>query len=190
MSMIGCFYALKDEDLEIIVKAPKRIHGLWSRPQPPKNPSFLSRLLGAKPQPAVAPDDWQPAEKPVAFDVDKAWQGIHFLLTGSDWEGDGPLAFILHGGREISEDLGYGPAHGFSSSEVKTIDAALRDVDGASLFARADPGEFTKREIYPEVWDKEPKEQCIGYVIEHFNGLKKFIGEAAQSGRALIAYIG
>lgn len=188
--MIGCFCAVKDDDLEEIIKAPKRIHRLWSRPQPPKNPSFLSRLLGAKPHPAVPADEWQPSEKPTLHDVDKAWQGIHFLLTGTDWEGEGPLAFILHGGREIAEDLGYGPPHGFTSSEVRTIDAALREVDGSALFERADPEEFAKHEIYPEVWTREPKEQCMGYVIEHFNELKKFIGDVAQSGRALIAYIG
>ena len=190
MSMIGCFYALKDEDLEAVVKAPKRIHRLWSRPQPPTSPSFLSRLFGGKPAAPAPQDDWQPSEKPTAFDVDKAWQGIHFLLTGSDWEGDGLLSFILRGGREIAEDLGYGPAHGFTSAEVRAIDAALQKVDSAALYERADPTEFTKHEIYPQIWAREPKEQCIGYVIEYFNSLKKFVGEVAQSGRGLIAYIG
>jgi hypothetical protein len=189
MSMIGCFYSLKDQDLEDVIKAPKRIHRLWSKPQPGKAPSFLGRLFGAKAQPPAEQDQWRPSDKPTAFDVDKAWQGIHFLLTG-DWEGDGPLSFILHGGREIAEDLGYGPAHGFTSSEVKEIDAALRNIEPAALYERADPAEFTRQEIYPQVWANEPKEQCIGYVTDYFKELKKFISGAAQSGRALIAYIG
>jgi len=190
MSMIGCFYALKDEDLEALIAAPKRIHLLWSKPQPPQSPSLLGRLFGGKPTTPTPQDNWQPSEPPTAFDVDKAWQGIHFLLTGSDWEGDGPLAFVLHGGREIAEDLGYGSPHGFTSSEVKAIDAALQKIDPAALFERADPTEFTKHELYPDIWDKEPKEECIGYVIDYLNGLKKFISETAQSGRALIAYLG
>ncbi|MBA4147556.1 MAG: YfbM family protein [Verrucomicrobia bacterium] len=190
MSMIGCFYALKDEDLEAIVKAPKRIHRLWSKPPPPKEPSFLGRLFGAQKQSPADQDQWEPSDKPTAFDVDKAWQGIHFLLTGSDWEGDGPLAFILHGGREIPEDLGYGSPHGFTSSEVRVIDAALRDVEASALYERADLSKFTEQEIYPQIWATEPKEQCIGYVTEYFKELKKFVAESAQSGRALIAYIG
>ena len=122
--------------------------------------------------------------------MDKAWQGIHFLLTGSDWEGDGPLPFILHGGREIDEDLGYGPAHGFSSAEVKEIDRSQAMVDPAALFHGADPAEFTRLEIYPDIWAREPKEQCIGYVTEYLIELKKFVSDTAQSGRALIAYLG
>ena len=191
--MIGCFYAVKDADLEAIVKTPRRIHNLWGKPEPiaPYKPSFLLRLFGVKPPPpAPPPEDWQPSEKPIEFDVDKAWQGIHFLLTGSDWEGDGTLAFILHGGREINEDLGYGPPHGFTSAEVKEINAALRKVDEKALYERADPAEFSKNEIYPEIWDKESKEDCIGYVTENLKELKKFISETAQAGRALIVYLG
>lgn len=188
--MIGCFYVLKDEDLDAVVKVPKRIHQLWSVPQSPKSPSFISRLLGVKPQPAAEPEQWKPLAKPDPFDVDKAWQGIHFLLTGSDREGEGDLAFILKGGREIAEDLGYGPPHGFTSSEVKKIASALAAVNPAALYERADPEEFTEKDIYPQIWATEPKEQCIRYVIEHFTGLQKFINNAAQADRALIVYIG
>jgi hypothetical protein len=135
-------------------------------------------------------DQAKASAEPEQFDVDKAWHGIHFLLTGSEWEGDGQLAFILHGGREISEDLGYGPPHGFTSAEVKEIDAALRALDPAALYEQADPGEFTKNGIYPEIWDSEPKEECIGYVIEYLRAVQTFISSVAQSGRALIVYIG
>jgi hypothetical protein len=194
MSMIGCFYSLKDEDLEAIIKNPKLIHCLWggeSEPVVAQNPSFFSRLFGAKPPPSLPErEDWKPSEKPVEFDVDKAWQGIHFLLTGSDWEGDGPLAFILHGGREILEEMGYGPPHGFTAKEVKEIDAARKAIDEAALYDRADPAELTKNEIYPQIWESEPKEECIGYLRDNLKGLKKFVAETAQSNRALIAYIG
>jgi hypothetical protein len=187
MSMIGCFYALKDEDLEAIIKEPRRLPSLWGMPEPTTSPSFLSRLFGAKPQPAQQ-EEWQPSEPPTAFDVDKAWQGIHFLLTGSDCEGDGPLAFIMHGGREVeNQEI---PAHGFTSTEVKQIDAALRDIDPTALFQRADFAEFTKLQIYPDIWKSWPKEQSIAYVTDNFRGLKNFISDTAQSGRALIAYIG
>lgn len=188
MSMIGFFYALRDEDLEAIVATPSLVHRLSDDPMPPKKPSFLSRLFGGKPSTSKL-EDWRPSPETTAFDVDKAWHGIHFLLTGSAWEGDGPLAFILHGGREISEDLGYGPPHGFTSAEVKTIDGALQNIAPATLFERADPQDFAKHEIYPEVWTRESKESCIGYVIEYLNALKKFVGDVAQSRRGLVIYI-
>lgn len=193
MSMIGCFYAVRDEDLEAIVEEPKRIAKLWAVPraESPAKPSILSRLFGPKPPPAKeVSDHWVPSEKPESFDVDKAWHGIHFLLTGSDWEGDGPLAFVLRGGRSINHDLGYGPPHGFTSAEVKAIDAALRAVNPDELYARADPKEFASKEIYPTIWQDEPKEECVGYVTENLKSLKEFVTKTAQGNRALIAYLG
>jgi hypothetical protein len=147
-------------------------------------------LFGAK-TPAAAPEEpWKPREKAEEFDVDKAWQGIHFLLTGSDWEGEGPLAFILHGGREINEDLGYGPPHGFASTEVKEISKALEGVNVQELKEKADPAQFKANEIYPDIWDREPKEECLGYVTESLKELRKFVRKTAESNRGLIAYLG
>ncbi|HLN65323.1 MAG TPA: DUF1877 family protein, partial [Symbiobacteriaceae bacterium] len=43
-------------------------------------------------------------------DVDKAWHGIHFLLNGDPWEGEGPLYDAVLGGDAIGETDGdYGP---------------------------------------------------------------------------------
>jgi hypothetical protein len=193
MSMIGCFYALKDEDLEAIIEQPARIKSLWDAPIiQPKQPSLIGKLFGVK---AVAPppeakDAWKPSETPQEFDVDKAWHGIHFLLTGSDWEGEGPLAFILHGGREINEDLGYGPPHGFTSAEVKEISKALDAVNVQDLCDKADLGQFKANEIYPEIWDSEPREECLGYIGESLKELRQFVSQTASANKALIAYLG
>lgn len=194
MSMIGCFYALKDEDLEAVIAEPKRMKALWGAGAlvvPPKSPSLLGRLFGAKPK--VAPQEpeisWKPSELPEEYDVDKAWHGIHFLLTGSDWEGEGPLAFVLHGGREINYDMGYGNPHGFVSSEVKEIARALEGVNIDELYQKADPAKFKELDIYPQIWQHEPKEQCIGYVTEYLKGLREFVQKTASTNRALIVYL-
>src|SRR5687768_10356646 len=116
MSMIGCFYSVTDDDLKAVIAQPTRMRGLDGPPSPVALPSNVMRLFGAKTAPASGESSWAPTAKVESFDVDKAWQGIHFLLTGTDWEGEGPLAFVLHGGAEIEEDMGYGPPHGFTSS--------------------------------------------------------------------------
>jgi len=122
------------------------------------------------------------------FDVDKAWQGIHFLLTNSAWEGSGPLAFILHGGREIEKDFGYGSPHGFTSAEVKKIADALKPIEPGALFEKADQSIFSSEDLYPSIWD-EPKEDCIGYVTHHFKNLKAFVQKTSDSGQALVVYL-
>ena len=173
MSMIGCFSALKDEDLSAILSEPKRMRMLWGPPPSLPKPGFIARLFGAKEPEAITL--WQPSAPVEDLDVDKAWPGIHFLLTGSDLEGDGPLAFVLCGGDEIDEDMGYGPARGFSSSKVVEIAEALKQVDPDALYEKADPKTFEEKEIYPEIWE-ESKEDCIGYVIEHLKEILNRLG--------------
>jgi len=194
MGMIGCFLAVSDDDLKAVIDEPSRMQGLLGgEAPPPESASFFPRIFGGENE-SDSPADTeaasgQPKNPPKEFDVDKAWQGIHFLLTQSDWEGEGPLAFILHGGAEIDEDLGYGPPHGFTSAEVKTIAAALAPIDPQMLYEKADPAEFAANDIYPQIWD-EPKEECIEYITSYFGDLKKFVQETADSDSALIVYIG
>ena len=60
------------------------------------------------------------------IDLDKAWHGIHFLLTGSAWEGDEPLGYLIAAGQPVGdEDVGYGPARVLRPKEVAQLDAAL-----------------------------------------------------------------
>jgi hypothetical protein len=124
-----------------------------------------------------------------AVDVDKAWHGIHFLLCGQPWDGNPPLNFIVSGGSPIGDvDVGYGPARAFTSHEVRAIAEALVPIDGASLGERFNAQEFTEQEIYPEIWG-EPREECLGYLLDYFCGLKEFVLHARDVGLGLIVYI-
>src|SRR5882762_365214 len=60
--------------------------------------------------------------------LEKAWHGLHYLLTGSAGEGGLPLGFLLEGGEEVGEDLGYGSPRLFQPPEVRQIDAALAPI--------------------------------------------------------------
>src|SRR5690242_14594616 len=62
-------------------------------------------------------------------DLDKAWHGIHWLLTGSSEGGEEPLCFLLAGGEQVGDvDVGYGPARALTSSQVALWDAALSQI--------------------------------------------------------------
>ena len=65
MSMIGCFYALSDEDLNAIMDQPKRAERLWAKemaqferekPAPPFGANFLAKPAAKQ----VDDDPWQP----------------------------------------------------------------------------------------------------------------------------------
>jgi hypothetical protein len=67
MSMIGNFLAVSAAKVEELMKNPEDIA------------AFLEEITESV------------EDNRDFLDVDKAWHGIHFLLTGSTWEGEAPL---------------------------------------------------------------------------------------------------
>jgi len=152
--------------------------------------SWLARLLGRGQ--AGLPTLELSEEGYATADLDKAWHGIHYLLTGSAWEGEWPLSFLLLGGAEVGKvDVGYGPARAFTPAEVKEIAGALGGVDEPALRARFHPAEMTRLDIYPTViWNRDPADDdTLGYCVEYFLVLKAFVEQAAARQRGLLIYL-
>ena len=150
---------------------------------------FFQRLFG-RPARAKAPAvDFPLAPGEVdTIDLDKAWHGIHFMLTGTAWEGAPPLNFLLHGGTDIGEvEVGYGPARGMTAAEVKAVAGALAGIDEAFMRARFDPAQMTQLDIYPGIWDRDPADDdSLGYCLEYFSALRAFVMRAAERGVGLV----
>lgn len=124
-------------------------------------------------------------------DLEKAWHGIHYLLTSSAEEGNAPLDFLVVGGQSVGDiEVGYGPARVFTSGEVRAIHAALASIDEAALRARFTPAHMMELEIYPAIWDRDPAEDdTLGYCVEYFVPLKAFVAHAADKGLGLVITI-
>lgn len=123
-----------------------------------------------------------------AFYLDKAWHGIHFLLTGSAWEGDAPLHFLVAGGEEVKDsDVGYGPGRVFTSAQVKDIDAALQAISKEEFESRYDPVGMMEANIYPNIWDRDEEEDdLLEYVSDNFVRLKQYIHTIAGKGMGMV----
>jgi hypothetical protein len=131
------------------------------------------------------------ASEETELDIDKAWQGLHFLLTGTDWGGTPPLDFIIAGGQEVSDvDVGYGPARALRNAELKETVAALDPISAEILRERFDPPQMMKLGIYPEIWDRDPAEDdTLAYLVEYFEMLKPFLARGAASGLGVLIYV-
>jgi hypothetical protein len=150
--------------------------------------SEIDRLL-AKPATIMAFLEPRMSTPGAMLDVDKAWHGIHWLLSGSAWEGDWPLGFIVTGGTAIGdEDVGYGPARALRSAEVLELNTALAKVSRDELKERFDPEELTKAEIYPQIWDEG--DEALDYLLGGFDDLKKYVAEAAAKKMGMLVWIG
>ncbi|QRN98331.1 YfbM family protein [Archangium violaceum] len=125
------------------------------------------------------------------FDLDKAWHGLHFLLTGTDWGGKPPLNFIAVGGETIGDvDVGYGPARAFTPEQLAEISRALDAVSSDALRQRFDPAKMMELDIYPSIWDRDPADDdTLGYVLEYFEMLKSFLRKGAERGLGVVVYM-
>jgi hypothetical protein len=122
-----------------------------------------------------------------SIDIDKAWHGIHFLLTGDAWGGDAPLCNVVLGGTEVGEDAGYGPARYISVDDVRAVADALRDLPREKLAKRFDAAAMSKDSIYPSIWDEG--EDALDYLLTFYESLRAYYFDAASKGNAMLKYL-
>jgi Domain of unknown function (DUF1877) len=149
------------------------------------DPESIDALLDAEDAAAGNPGqhEGQSAE------LDKAWHAIHYLLTGSVWEGRGPEAFLLAGGTPIGDiDVGYGPARGLTVAETREVAAALDKISAETLAGRFDGAKLDAAEIYPEIWVRDGQDG-LDYILEFYQSLRSFVGMAAQKKMGMLLFI-
>ncbi len=120
--------------------------------------------------------------------LEKAWHGLHYLLTGSAGEGGLPLGFLLEGGREIGEDLGYGSPRLFEHAEVQHLNAALTPIGDDELWSRFDPVAMEAEGVYPGIWDEE-EEQLREEYVTYFQELKQVVAQASTRDMGLLVIL-
>jgi hypothetical protein len=165
MSMNGNLRALPDEELQALIADPSGVEQLL----------YASIFGGSN-------------GKSDEIEVDKAWHGLHFLLTGTAWQGSFPLNFIVSGGEDVGDDLGYGPARALRSDDVRKIDAALEPLTRQELGQRFDAQRMTELQIYPDGWTHDPDGERE-YLLEYYTELRAFVRRTAEQGHALIVYL-
>lgn len=123
-------------------------------------------------------------------DLDKAWHGIHYLLTGTDYEGEFPLNFLLSGETVGNIDVGYGPARVFMTEDAKVIYETISKLPDEELRRHFNPSEMMKKKIYPDIWDRDPKkDDTLGYLMEYVQILRNFLHQVVKDKVGFVIYI-
>lgn len=125
-------------------------------------------------------------------DLDKAWHGIHFLLSGDEWSGPLPEGMLLAGGRPIGDvDVGYGPARALLPEEAESFQRAIEKISDAEFDARFDAKKLLDHSIYPEIWDRDLKGEPDGrpYLNEYFKVLKQFFADAVKEKQGVVVFM-
>jgi hypothetical protein len=157
-----------------------------------RRPSLFGRILGQQhaPEGEAAPLVLG-VDELMATDLDKAWHGIHYLLTRTASEGSPPLNLLLAGGTPVGTvDVGYGPARALSSREINDAHLALGQISDDELRSRFAPKEMLKADIYPEIWGRDPAEDdTLGYLMEYVGTLRSFLRDATEERLGAIVYL-
>jgi hypothetical protein len=161
------------------------------------SPAYAQKLLQSPDEVMQYYDDASEGELPEEaqgedLDLDKAWHGLHYLLTNTAWGGEAPLNSLLLGGEQVGNeeehDVGYGPARILLPPQVAAFSQALKTVSPAEIRKSFNPNEMMKLDIYPNVWDRED-EELEEWMQGSLSELKKFLQRAVSQEQAVIIAI-
>jgi hypothetical protein len=124
----------------------------------------------------------------VRGELEKAWHGLHFVFTGRSDEAPPPLGYLLSGGEEVGEDLGYGAARLLNGAEVKAFRDALHAIDARAFDARFDVAALARHDVYPSIWDEDRDELLEEYEM-YFEQLKSDLDRVVAAGEYLLIAI-
>lgn len=132
-------------------------------------------------------EDLLESDGETSVDLDKAWHGLHWLLTGAEGPTAGTPSEAIFGGEPFGEDLGYGPGRLLAASRVSAVAAELHDLDVDTLRSRMDAAAMTQAGIYPSIWDEE--DVFDSYLAPAYQDLRAFYSAASDAGEAVIQTI-
>jgi hypothetical protein len=135
------------------------------------------------------------------IDLDKAWEPLHFLLTGTAHEGEEPACYLARGGEELVEQLddelgdeetGYSSIRVLMPEQMAAFDRHLSSLTLDELRRRFDVTRMVELRIYAKRRSPKPPtddERTLDHLIEAFEDLRTFVRETAASGAGAIAYL-
>ncbi len=119
----------------------------------------------------------------------KDWHVVHFLLTGSAWGGEPPLAETILGGEDFGAELGYGRCRYLAPERVERVARALEGVASETLRARFEPAQLARADIYPmsgAPLTRDELEEYFPDVFAKLDRLADYYAEAAEAGQGML----
>jgi hypothetical protein len=194
--------SLADANIARVVKAPSMAWRLIApeipaeaqvtRPQPAKTTARGKKAASARQtKPKAVPAPKLDANEGARCDLEKSWHGIHYLLTGSAWEGEPPLDFLVNGGRQVGKiDPEHGPVRAFRADETRAIFESISSLSPYELRKRFNARDMTAKEIYPDIWTRSVlEEDSLRYLMDNLDNLRAFLRQTVEAQLGFLVFL-
>lgn len=196
MGMYGFLRRIAAADVERIRNDPELLEAFLFGETPivvedriPGFIGFLLRLTPIKVQRVEAPPPnpnplWPTAGPGEAIDLEKAWHPLHYLLTGTAWEGAEPASYLVHGGEPLGDDDDVN-VRLLRPPQVRAFADFLAALAPEEVARRYDPARMEKLGVWtPGRLEGDELEVDRRYLIDTFVALRDFAVSAAGRGDA------
>ncbi|GGO02819.1 YfbM family protein [Saccharibacillus kuerlensis] len=122
------------------------------------------------------------------LDLDKSWQGLHYLLCGDPYGGEGPLFDALMGGRPLNEgeeeDM---IVRYLTPDQVRDVAEALESIERKDLARGFEPDDMNESGVYPAPdWNEEGE---LDYLLDYYEPMRNHYRSAAEAGEGMLIYV-
>jgi hypothetical protein len=192
MGVVVSYIRVSPANAALMMQHPKLMDNLLGFDEgdaPSKGGGFLSRLFGKKTEPPKAGPlpSLEPREEGDEGDTDKAWQGLHFILTGTTEGGHFPEGFIMHGGTPVGDDTEERRARLFQPEELQRILAVLEAQGEEDVRRRYDGKKMDAARVYPQIWQRDGEEGMV-HIWETLCEVREFVLETVERKWALVVF--
>ena len=127
------------------------------------------------------------------YDIDKMWDGLHFLLTGvsasKPIEGN-RLSEAIIGVNVLNSDDENADFVAYTKFEdLFEIITALKSIDIGKLRNNFDLSKFRKARIYPDIWRDTDKEELFDELVHEYKNILNFYDKAFNKETHIIVSI-
>lgn len=113
------------------------------------------------------------------IDIDKAWHGIHFLLTGTNEVTKSAASSLLNGEKIYKND----DFLILTSSQVLEFNSHIENITPDILSRNYDPEKMDKLNVYPSNYSSGER---LEYLLSYYLILKDFVNRTAKTNLALL----
>lgn len=176
MGIYASYYALDDNQV-------KEFKALLSKDDDDSVEQFFERLEEFE-------DDDNNEEN--YTDLDKLWDGLHFLLTGFDSDDYNAnktpeqlaLCYGFFGQETLNEEV-----YLLNADKVIDVVNALNKINIDELLDNVNFDDFGKADLYPDIWYNDDKEDLSEELKEYFENFKQFYQNAFKNNHSVLIVI-